>query len=331
MLRSRGNRQQRPSESTDEQHGSSGAGYYGYPSSRASASSPALLGVARGDADDYVSPAKGGGPSRFGFGGSGGGGGGSAVKRRAPSSGGISFSNRHNGLGASAARLRNDQGSRVGSGGLILCAMALVLTAALGDVALHYQRAIARVEHELRVVERRLATERPRARKQNLPEDGGAAGGARDPAAPRVDPEVLHELRAQQRELQKESGQWQARLGTLSGEIKALTAHMEHLSAEGAEARDAAELALLQKTIEKEREQGQAHKKEFQDTHKEGKGGIVPGGAGHALVQAREIAQMQSLKDYEVYVTKREDALWDKIDLLIEKYGTESKREAEEW
>lgn len=60
-------------------------------------------------------------------------------------------------------------------------------------------------------------------------------------------------------------------------------------------------------------------------------GGIVPGGPGHTLNLKRELEQMESIDDYEEYVQRREDALWDKIDLLIEKIGRDSKREALEW
>ena len=49
MLRSRGNRQQRPSESTDERASSSSyRGYNNNPSS-----SPMSMGIASGGADDY--------------------------------------------------------------------------------------------------------------------------------------------------------------------------------------------------------------------------------------------------------------------------------------
>jgi len=60
-------------------------------------------------------------------------------------------------------------------------------------------------------------------------------------------------------------------------------------------------------------------------------GGIVPGGPGHTLNQKRELEEMESIDDYENFVERREDALWDKIDLLIEKIGRDSKREALEW
>ena len=60
-------------------------------------------------------------------------------------------------------------------------------------------------------------------------------------------------------------------------------------------------------------------------------GGIVAGGPGHTLNQQREFANMDSIEDYEDYIQRREDALWDKIDILIEKIGRESKREALEW
>jgi cyclophilin family peptidyl-prolyl cis-trans isomerase len=59
--------------------------------------------------------------------------------------------------------------------------------------------------------------------------------------------------------------------------------------------------------------------------------GIIPGGPGHTLNQKREMESMESLEDYENYVQRREDALWDKIDLLITKIGRDSKREALEW
>merc|ERR1719253_2546728 len=54
-----------------------------------------------------------------------------------------------------------------------------------------------------------------------------------------------------------------------------------------------------------------------------GKGGIpgviVPGGPGHMLNQHRELERMEDIEDYEDYVQRREDKLWDKIDLLVEK------------
>jgi len=65
--------------------------------------------------------------------------------------------------------------------------------------------------------------------------------------------------------------------------------------------------------------------------HDDPTGGIVPGGPGHTLNQKRELEEMESIDDYEEYVQRREDALWDKIDLLIEKIGRDSQREALEW
>jgi hypothetical protein len=40
---------------------------------------------------------------------------------------------------------------------------------------------------------------------------------------------------------------------------------------------------------------------------------------------------MDSLEDYENYIEDRENALWARIDVLVDKIKKDSRREAIEW
>ncbi|KAL7552952.1 hypothetical protein ACHAWF_016199 [Thalassiosira exigua] len=337
MLRSRSNRQQRPSESTDERQGS-GSGYGGYP---AQASSP-MVSIASGADDDVGSLGGYGGTprhpkpkSRFGFGGGGGGGGasGSATKKFHRSASG----QRHDPWDRRRMgdTVKGPKGGGTSAAGIFV-AVLLVLTAAMGVATMHYKKATVRLDRELAAARRQAR--RPGGRHRFALQDDDVAEEEEKDAPPRnappeepdADPRELADLRSSRDELRGESTKWRSRSNALSNEIDALRAQAESW-ATGDATTHAQQLEALKQEIEKAEEKGKRFKGEFVATHRSGNAGIVPGGPGHALVQRKEIERMESLEDYEEYVQRREDSLWEKIDILVDKMAGEAAREASEW
>lgn len=342
MLRSRSNRQQRPSESTDERGGSNYGGYVQSPSS---------MSIASGGDDDYggygggnnnAQQEKKGGSSRWG---------GSAKKSRS------SFSNRtttnnnvwdRKTMGSTIKGHPNNKNSN--STGWVIFSIAFIVILAMGGATIHYRKAASRLEHEVGIVKRRMKGHHlnrfhhdddddlfiPQDNNNNANNNNNkqeeAADGANDKNDVEQidDPQLLQKIRTQKRNLEAETSQWTARTQNLENEILALQSQIDHLHDDEIASYEA-EVTAIQSNIQKEGDMAQHYKQTFVDTHKSGATGIIPGGPGHALVQRREIEKMDSLDDYEDYVQRREDALWDKIDVLVEKLGRESRREAVEW
>mmetsp|Transcript_38905 Transcript_38905/g.81377 ORF Transcript_38905/g.81377 Transcript_38905/m.81377 type:complete len:650 (+) Transcript_38905:152-2101(+) len=375
MLRSRSNRQQRPSESTDERHGRNGSSssssssynYGGYPSS--SSASPIKISIASGadEDDDYEkdkNKRRGGSSSsgRFGFGiGSGSNG----VNKRSLSSStgsggmmkrgsnGINRNN-NNGWGGSTADKRHGIGSinkghpvkqnsgSVGSVSFILFAFSFIVIVAMGGATIHYRKMIDRFEHELAIMRGRtksmarghhadLMSDRFHEMKgpasDNDFDDDDDAKNNNDNV---ITSQQMAQIRATKSKLQGQSSKWSTKATSANHSILALTTQIEHLRTHELNSYRTQIIALTNR-LAQEQLNTQKFRDEFISTHKKGEGGIVPGGPGHALVQRKEIEQMESLDDYEDYVQRREDALWSKIDVLVEKYGKSSQREAEEW
>ncbi|KAL7531182.1 hypothetical protein ACHAXR_003882 [Thalassiosira sp. AJA248-18] len=346
MLRSRSNRHQRPSESTDEQQGrrrSSGgpSSYGGYPG----ASSP--IGIASGADDDYggynnAQQSKGGGGrSRFGFGG--------GSNKKAPSgssSSGRAFSNRDVWDRRSMGGTIKGSGSpkqHQNSAGFVLISVSILLIVAMGGATLYYRKMNQRMEHELVAIGKRKHRLNRFHREESNIDDDEADNSNNNPTndnnnnndsnndMPQIRPQDLVKIRVQKQELNGEKHKWTTRSKSLENEITSLQSQIDYLQ-NGELAAYETQIAAMQTSLKSEKESSVQYKKMFVETHKSGSSGIiVPGGPGHALVQRREIENMESLDDYEDYVQRREDALWDKIDLLVEKLGRESKREAVEW
>mmetsp|Transcript_15289 Transcript_15289/g.33151 ORF Transcript_15289/g.33151 Transcript_15289/m.33151 type:complete len:599 (+) Transcript_15289:136-1932(+) len=347
MLRSR-NRQQRASESTDEQQGRGGNGgtsynYGGYPSSSSGTGASPMIGIASGADDDYSyggQPKKGGGRSRFGFGNGGG-----AGAKKAPSGGASSFGNRNNAwdkrsTGGTMKGPKNNSGTH--SAGFILFAVAFILLGVTGGATFHYRRMIGRMEHELLVLKRRGKTNRfHRDHREELDQDEEEMEeimeindeNKNDNPNDNNQEGDMADMRQKKGDLEGQIRKWETRSTSMENEISQLQTQMDHLQDQ-----EDGDLFMLEKEILKmqsslvtEVNQGKEYKEQFIAVHKSGTGGIVPGGPGHALVQRKEIERMENIDDYEDYVQRREDALWDKIDLLVEKIGKESRREATEW
>ncbi|KAL9178840.1 hypothetical protein ACHAXT_003971 [Thalassiosira profunda] len=330
MLRSRPNRQQRPSESSDERQG--GYGYGGYPSSN-NGGGGGGLGLASG-ADDYDSKAKEAKASRgmFGF---GGGGVPKLPRNGGGRSGGSSFSNRGKPGAGGDVWDRKRMGSTYqpkgwGTGtGFLLLSMACVLLAIMGGATLHYKRAHNRLQHELMIAKRRMKGRRHmggRFQRGDEPEEESEGGeyDAEKYGAENAD------LVSQLGDLRGESSKWTHRNTAMQHEVDAAKSQADHLQ-DGEMASHQSQLNALSQSLKEEQKKAASFKEAFVQTHRAGAKGIVPGGPGHAAVQRKAIEEMESLDDYEQFVQWREDALWDKVDLLVDKMGRTSRRETLEW
>ena len=319
MIRSRGNRQQRPGEQSD----SGGPSYGGYGGGG--------MGVASG-ADDYAYSRSGSGSSTASSTRSSAGGG--------YGGGGVGMSSAYGNKSKSFGRRHPPSvGGGGGSAFLILFATFSVMVLLLGGATYHYQRAIARVDHEMTVIERRLATQRRQLNNRPPPEE------VKDETEDETDDETDGEeddpdagssagtggLEKEKKELQHDLGKWANRVATLEKQVKSQQREVDQLE-KGDLSDYAAQMEKLKADIDAEVAKADVYKKAFVDSHKPvDQGGIVPGGPGQAIVVKREIEKMESLDDYEEYVQMREDALWDKIDVLVDSMSAESKREALEW
>jgi len=241
---------------------------------------------------------------------------------------------------------KQSRSSSVGSAGFILFSMAFILIAAMGGATFHYRKMIDRIEHELMIMKRQKMKgfrnghmgSRFQQKWENTQEDIVMKGEGvsidtnddEDANTPKINPQDMNDLRTKKQDLQGESHKWSTRASSRSNDILALQTQIKHFQSSELVGYNN-QITGMQTQLKEQGEKGKSYKEHFVATHKAGSGGIVPGGPGHALVQRKEIESMESLDDYEDYVQKREDALWTKIDLLVEKYGKESKREAEEW
>lgn len=392
MLRSRGNRQQRPSESSDEQHGRSG--YYGGGNNSSSssynnnnsnsyggypASQSPMSGISSGNDDDNYDPyGKKQKQSRgmFGFGSSSGG---QAIKKAPSSSAGgyagygapssSSTTNRNvwdkKSIG-STIKGNPKHSSSSSSTITMIFSIALIATLALGGATLHYRKAISRIEHELRVVERKMKRfngnhrfndnnnelnaenfeEELQQQGQEEEDDDNEEDGeaSSNDNSSNTSEEEISNLARNLADLNIEKKKWESRLGSLNHDISAIQAQYNHLSNKEIPSYES-RISGMETALARQEQMTLSHKDQFINSHKKknvnedgtidssykSSGGIVPGGPGHAIIQQRALESMESLDDYENYVEEREDALWDKIDILVAKLERESRREAIEW
>ena len=240
----------------------------------------------------------------------------------------------------------------------ILLSVAFLLTISMGGATLHYRRSNDRLSHELMVVNRRIKTKSGgRMNRFNVADEETEVGAADEKG---VDesyndgnaniPQDLIDLRTSKSQLQAESNKWTTRKTQMENDILALQTQIDHLEEDELTTYNS-QIQSLQSNIQKEVEAGKNYKSQFVAAHSKkssshdddrkvitsgetrgsGEEGIVPGGPGHASLQRREIEKMTSLDDYEEYVQRREDALWDKIDLLLDRFADTYRREAMEW
>lgn len=311
MLRSRPNRQQRPSESSDERQGGGRGGgsnnngnnnfhYGGYPSS----SGP--MSISSGADEDYddeynkKNNKKKSTPRFGGFGSSLA----SASKKKFSESGSSSFKRQ------SAAY----SGSGGFGGALILFVITILML--LGGTTFYYRKMTNRARDELDTL--KLQARHPHEQQYDKPNDNG------DDAA-----QQITELKRKQRELQGQLSKATTENKAIENEIVSTNKVAEALQLE-MKSHDVQYTKMEQALNELEGKVKEVRQK-FIDSHPLTTGEIIPGGPGHTLNQIAEIEEMESLDDYEDYVQRREDALWDKVDLLLENIGAQSKREALEW
>mmetsp|Transcript_20071 Transcript_20071/g.47180 ORF Transcript_20071/g.47180 Transcript_20071/m.47180 type:complete len:559 (-) Transcript_20071:18-1694(-) len=323
MLRSRGNRQQRPGEQSD-----SGGSYGGsYSGSYSGYGGYGGMGVASG-ADDYNRSGSGS-STASGRSSTGGGYGG----------GGVGMSSAY---GRNSKPLSRQPPPSTGGGFLIMFAFFSIMILCLGGATYHYQRAIVRVDHEMMVIESRLASQRRRLNNRPPPvedkdepeeetedeqDDEPDAGSPPDEDTMKI----IRDLEVKKKDLQRSIGQWASRVAKLEKDVKSNQREVEKLE-KGDLSDYTAQIEKLRSDIDAEVAKASAYKEEFVSAHKPvEQGGIIPGGPGQAIVVKREIEKMESLDEYEEYVQMREDALWDKIDALVESMSAESRREALEW
>lgn len=264
-----------------------------------------------------------------------------------------SNNNNNNGWGGNTADKRHSIGSinkghpakqnsgSLGSISSILFAFSFILIVAMGGATIHYRKMIDRFEHELAIMRGRTKS-MARGHHADLnrfhdihgPAGDNNNGDDADDASKNNDNSItsqqMAQIRAAKSKLQGQSSQWSTKATSADNSILAITTQIDHLQTHELNSYGTQMTALTDR-LAQEKLTTQKFREEFISTHKKGEGGIVPGGPGHALVQRREIEQMESLDDYEDYVQRREDALWSKIDVLVEKFGKSSQREAEEW
>ena len=345
MLRSRPNRQQRPSESSNERHSTNnnnnGNNYHygGYPSSTSS-SSAGPMSISSG-ADDYYDDddkKKGkGGNSKGGmfkkgiFSTAAGGGGGFKYG----GSGGQSSS-------AAYSHFKKNRGNSTAAGGIggAILLISISLLILLTGSTFYYRKMNGRANVELLALKQR-ARHPHEQQRQYTNNDNGDGGDAETKA----NNDEINELKRQQSQLQGELSRATVQNKQIENDILSTTKITETLGREMTSHNTQyetliRELDRMEGRVKEYRQQfidshpavsGQQQSSGDNNNNNNNNGGIVPGGPGHTLNTVRELQSMESLEDYEDYVQRREDALWDKIDLLIEKIGRESKREALEW
>ena len=270
------------------------------------------------DDDDYNKKKKGGGPSKFKFnltspvGGGGGGG-------KSKFSGGFSTPRK------SAAYNTNNysnSSSSSSSGGGALILLAITISILLSGTTFYYRKMTTRARVELNTLKAQARHPHEHHHDQVNNEDNRAHAKA------------VSELKKKQSELQGELSKATVQNKNMEGEIVQTQRIADRLEEE-MKAHNL-QYDQMSKSFNDLQLQVKETRQKFIDEHKQNNqgdhtGGIVPGGPGHTLNQQRELEQMESMEDYEDFVQRREDALWDKIDLLIEKIGRDSQREALEW
>ncbi|KAL7467822.1 hypothetical protein ACHAXS_008069 [Conticribra weissflogii] len=305
MLRSRGNRVQKASESSDQQADSSvsgyGHGYAGYP-----AASP-MTGVSRGnDDDDRYDGGKTNLPSRLG----GAGGSLSGSGSGGPSSRGI--------------RDRRVPAPKYGTRG-ILVSFSLILIVFLGGMTFHYRRGIVRATRELEALERRTkgatyrdaASREPDALDDNDDEDDG--DGREDQAAAGDDiAEQLESLRRTQRSLASETSSLTAKINSINNNIKGMESQLEDMEKENSSYQ--LEAVNLKEKTQRNVDKANELKTTFQRSWAES--------GGKKIIPGKGTEDVETLEQLEDLVDRREEILWEKIDQLVERIERDSVRDA---
>ena len=315
MLRSRSNRSQRPSESTDEVS-SSTYSYGGYPAAAAGLSSP-MEGVSSGAASDNAyggatTPRAGKFRSSM-FG--------SANRRK---SGGF-------GSGGHLGGTRDKHSGTIpgGKGRSTRSAVvygAMIVLIVLSGATWYYRKMTMRLQAELAAVKRRNKSMRFHPHFDgndpiNIPDDRGEyKDNIGNDNEPPVNPQDLIDLRSKNSQLQGESSKLTMRNKSVQDSIEGLKAQMVFTEKENSQL--AIQLEKLHTELHENNIKAEEWKKALLKSREENRQRIVPG---------KGVQTMETLEDMEAWVQQREDALWSKIDLLLERIQKESRREALEW
>jgi hypothetical protein len=163
-------------------------------------------------------------------------------------------------------------------------------------------------------------------------------GGASDDAA-----RLNARLRSQKHALELEASTWEARSAEARGGVSSLELRIDVLRNDAIRMQEGT-LQSLRMQLGEESRLASEYRDEFLKTHERTSGEIVAGGGrnnnnnngtalgpGHVVKVRREIQKMDSLEDYENYIEDRENALWARIDVLVDKIKKDSRREAIEW
>jgi predicted RNase H-like nuclease (RuvC/YqgF family) len=157
------------------------------------------------------------------------------------------------------------------------------------------------------------------------PRRGG--GEARDDGGI-VDRETVV-LHSQRQALSYELSGWETKVAKTKDDISDITSKINALRDDEIKSQEAT-IESLKSKYDEEKRMANEYKRTFLLTH-ERTSNESNLGPGHAVLQRRELSKMDSLEDYERYVKDREDALWKKIDALVQKIQKDSRREAIEW
>ena len=311
MLRSRPNRQQRPSSGSGESSSQYGSGNY----------SPMAMSSANDDYDPYGKPStskqKPQSRGMFGFGTSSGGG---AIKK-APNYGGYgggSSGYTQNNYGAPSNQPNNTYSNRntnnvwdkksIGSTikgnkspatsfPTLIISICIIVLLALSGMTMHYKRAISRTQHELNIVNKRIKHhERFKHKEPELAyederdeEDDNNSNEEEDAAR------ELAQLATTLSELQAQNSKWKGRNGSLNTNIQSQLSEIEHLKEKQIPGYQT-QISKMKEALVTAQNESKRLKEEFVKAHGKGSGSqIVPGGPGAAVVQKRTLESMESI------------------------------------
>ena len=318
MLRSRPNRQQRPSSGSGESSSQYGSG-----------NSPLVMSSANDDYDPYGKPSttskqKPQSRGMFGFGTSSGGG---AIKK-APNNqyGGGSYGgsgssgySAQNNYGAPSSNQPNNFNNRsnnnvwdkksIGSTikgnkstatsfPTLLVSICVIVLLALSGMSMHYKRAISRTQHELNIVNKRIKhherfkqKEQPELAYEDEREEDDEDNNSNEEDAGRE----LAQLATTLSELQAQNSKWKGRNGSLNSDIKSQLSEIDHLKTKQIPGYQT-QISKMKEALINAQSESKRLKEEFVKAHGKGSGSqIVPGGPGAAVVQKRTLESMESI------------------------------------
>ena len=318
MLRSRPNRQQRPSSGSGESSSQYGSG-----------NSPMVMSSANDDYDPYGKPSaskqKPQSRGMFGFGTSSGG---CAIKKApnnqygggsyggssgygqnnygAPSNQPNNFSNRNTNnvwdKKSIGSTIKGNKSTATSFPTLIVSICIIVLLS-LSGMTMHYKRAIGRTQHELNIVNKRIKhherfkhKEEPELAYEDERDEDDEDNDSNEEDAARE----LAQLATTLSELQAENSKWKGRNGSLNTDIKSQLSEIDHLKTKQIPGYQT-QISKMKEALSNAQNESKRLKEEFVKAHGKGSGSqIVPGGPGAAVVQKRTLESMESIGTFYV-------------------------------